>query len=216
MPARRVSDGAQMREASAHNGWVRVARTWAFEFASRAKGPAMTRDKTPSFQESLWELIKDIRFPMFVHRHLGGMLHGHPMTMQNRSLQPGEPLCFFVSRKTELGQRLKVDGGVCVAFADPEKDIYVSVSGHAAVNDDARRKKELFNPMAKAWFPGGADDPDLELVEVEIEHAEYWDAKESKMTQLLKMAAAAVSGNKPEMGEHREMHVGAGEAATHD
>jgi general stress protein 26 len=68
-------------------------------------------------------------------------------------------------------------------------------------------KKKLFNALAKAWFPGGAEDPDLELVEVRIVNAEYWDIKENKVTQLLKMATAAVTGKKPEMGEHREMNV---------
>ena len=177
----------------------------------------MSQDKTPTFQEALWDLIKDIRFPMFVHRHLGGVLHAHPLTLQNKTLKEGEPLYFFVSKKSELGQRLLVDGGVCIAFAEPKKDIYVSVTGHASVNEDMRRKKELFSPMVKAWFPGGAEDPDLELVEVEIEHAEYWNVKESQMTQLLKMATAAVTGKPPEMGEHREMDLKkSGEAATHE
>ncbi len=176
----------------------------------------MSRDKTTSFQETLWELIKEIRFPMFVHRHLGGMMHAHPLTLQNKHLKPGEPLYFFVSKKSELGQRLMVDGGVCVAFADPKKDCYVSVSGHASVNEDLAKKKELFNAIAKAWFAGGAEDPDLELVEVEIEHAEYWNVKENQMTQLLKMARAAVSGHPPQMGEHRELHVGSKETAPHE
>ena len=79
--------------------------------------------------------------------------------------------------------------------------------GHATISEDLETKKKLFNALAKAWFPGGAEDPDLELVEVRIMGAEYWDIKESKTTQLLKMATAAVTGNKPEMGEHRELHV---------
>jgi general stress protein 26 len=164
-------------------------------------------DHAPSFQHSLWKLIKDIRFAMMTHRHPNGMLHSHPLTTQNRSLDPGEPLYFFVSKKTELGQRLLADSKVCVTYADHDKDIYVSVSGQAIINDDLAAKKRLFNALAKAWFPGGAEDPDLELVELAIEHAEYWNVKESKTTQLLKMASAAVSGHQPVIGEHRELHV---------
>ncbi|HSH92441.1 MAG TPA: pyridoxamine 5'-phosphate oxidase family protein [Ramlibacter sp.] len=175
----------------------------------------MSPDPTKPFHESLWELIKDIRSPMFVHRHLGGLLHAHPLTLQNRSLKPDEPLYFFVSKKTELGQRLRVDGGVCVAFADPENDHFVSVSGHAVISDDMAVKRKLFNALAKAWFPGGADDPDLELVEVTIQDAEYWDVKESKTTQLLKIASAAISGSKPDLGEHREMKPDSTEPAPH-
>jgi len=165
----------------------------------------MSHDK--SFQHDLWELIKDIRFAMLTHRHADGSLHAHPLTTQNRSLKPGEPLYFFVSKQTEVGQRLRADGNVCLSYADLKEDRWISVSGQATISEDMDTKKKLFNALAKAWFPGGAEDPDLELVEVRIVNAEYWDIKESKVTQLLKMASAAVTGNKPEMGEHRELNV---------
>jgi general stress protein 26 len=165
----------------------------------------MSHDK--SFQHDLWELIKDIKFGMLTHRHTDGTLHSHPLTTQNRSLKPGEPLYFFVSRKTEVGQRLRADGNVCLSYANLKEDQWISVSGHATISEDMDTKKKLFNALAKAWFPGGAEDPDLELIEVRIVNAEFWDVKESKVTQLLKMATAAVTGKKPEMGEHREMNV---------
>jgi general stress protein 26 len=160
-----------------------------------------------SFQHSLWKLIKDIRFAMLTHRHPNGKLHSHPLTTQNRSLEPGEPLHFFVAKQTELGQRLLADGNVCVTYADHDKDIYVSISGQARISDDLAAKKGLFNALAKAWFPGGAEDPDLELVELTIEDAEYWNVRESKTTQVFKMATAAISGHPPTMGEHRELHT---------
>ncbi|HYF43929.1 MAG TPA: pyridoxamine 5'-phosphate oxidase family protein [Ramlibacter sp.] len=162
-------------------------------------------DKNP--HDRLWELIKHIRFGMLTHRHPGGGLHAHPLTTVNKALGPNGALYFFVSKKTELGQRLQQDGNVNVSYADPHKDAYVSISGQARINENMDDKERLFNPMVKAWFPGGVTDPDLELVEVQIQHAEYWDVKESKTTQLFKMAAAAVSGERPKMGEHREVEV---------
>lgn len=165
----------------------------------------MSKDKTP--HERLWEMIKDIRFGMLTHRHPEGGLHSHPLTTQNKHLGEKGVLYFFVSRSTELGQRLRTDDNVNVSYADPHKDLYVSITGRAVVSEDRDAKERLFNPMARAWFPGGPTDPDLELVEVHITHAEYWDVKESKPTQLFKLAAAAVSGEKPRIGEHREVAV---------
>jgi general stress protein 26 len=187
--------------------WPTVASECSFddEAFEHDRKPRMSHDT--SFQHDLWELIKDIRFGMLTHRHTDGTLHSHPLTTQNRSLKPGEPLYFFVSRKTEVGQRLRADGNVCLSYADLKEDRWISVSGQATISEDMDTKKKLFNALAKAWFPGGAEDPDLELVEVRIVNAEYWDIKESKVTQLLKMASAAVTGNKPEMGEHRELNV---------
>ncbi|MEO7391846.1 MAG: pyridoxamine 5'-phosphate oxidase family protein [Ramlibacter sp.] len=174
----------------------------------------MSQDK--SFQHDLWELIKDIRFGMLTHRHADGSLHSHPLTTQNRSLKPGEPLYFFVSKKSEVGERLRADGSVCISYGDLKEDIWISVSGHAAISEDMDTKKKLFNALSKAWFPGGVEDPDLELVQVEIRHAEYWNIKESKTMQMLKMATAAVTGHPPEMGEHREMNLASGEPVAHD
>ena len=166
----------------------------------------MSKTETP--HDKLWHLIKDMRFAMFTHRHADGQLHAHPLTTQNRSLAENGMLYFFVSRATELGQRVRSDGNVCVSYGDPGKDTWVSISGTAAVSDDRALQERLFNPLAKAWFPGGLDDPNLELIEVKINHAEYWDIRESKMTQLLKIATAAVSGTPPTIGEHRELNLG--------
>lgn len=155
----------------------------------------------------LWDLIKDTRFCMLSHRHTDGTLHSHPLTTQNKDLGEDGCLYFFVSRSSEVGQRLQQDGNVNLAYANVEKDTWVSVTGTARISEDMQKKKELFNVMAKAWFPGGVDDPNLELVEVKIEEAEYWNVKENKLLQLLKMGKAAATGTRPKgMGEHAEVH----------
>ncbi len=162
---------------------------------------------SPDPQKKLWELVKHMRFGMLTHRHADGMLHAHPLTTQNKSLDDDMMLYFFVSKKSELGQRVQADGTVNLSYADPHHDSYVSIAGHATVNEDMKKKKALFNALAKAWFPGGAEDPNLELLQVHIQHAEYWDVKESQTTQLFKMAQAAVTGHPPQMGEHREFET---------
>ena len=156
--------------------------------------------------EVLWDLIKETRFCMLAHQHADGTLHSHPLTTQNKELAADGCLYFFVSRSTEVGQRLQQDGNVNLAYANPDKDTWVSVTGTARVLDDAAKKKELFNTMAKAWFPEGPEDPNLELVEVKIAEAEYWNVKENKLLQLLKMGKAAATGTRPKkMGEHHEV-----------
>ena len=155
----------------------------------------------------LWDLIKDTRFCMLSHRHTDGTLHSHPLTTQNKDLGEDGCLYFFVSRSSEVGRRLQQDGNVNLAYANVDKDTWVSVTGTARVSQDMQKKKELFNVMAKAWFPGGVEDPNLELVEVKIEEAEYWNVKENKLLQLLKMGKAAATGTRPRgMGEHAEVH----------
>jgi general stress protein 26 len=158
--------------------------------------------------DTLWELIKGIKFGMLTHRNANGMLHAHPLTTQNESLDAESHLYFFISRKSELAQSLLRDGSVNVSYADPGEDSYVSVSGQAVIAEDPEKKKELWSPLARTWFPAGVSDPDLALLEVRIHHAEYWDVKESRMVQLARMAKAAILGELPrKLGEHKELDI---------
>ena len=164
--------------------------------------------KDKSDQETLWGLIKEVKFAMLTHRHGDGSLQGHPLTTQNRSIDEGSVLYFFISEKSELASRLHQDTNVNVSYSDPGAGIYVSIAGAASFSSNAATKERLWSPMAKAWFPGGVNDPDLALLEVKISHAEFWDVKDSKVTQLFKMAKAAVTGEPPKnMGEHKELKV---------
>ncbi|MCY1250560.1 Pyridoxamine 5'-phosphate oxidase like protein [compost metagenome] len=96
-----------------------------------------------------------------------------------------------------------------LAYANPGKDTWVSVTGVARIVDDMGKRRELFNAMVKAWFPGGPEDPEAELVAVEVDEAEYWDVKSYKLMQLLKMGKAALTGDRPKkMGEHEHVQLG--------
>jgi general stress protein 26 len=165
----------------------------------------MPNTNTPA-HETLWNLIKDIRFGMLTHRTSSGMLHAHPLTTQNRSIDEQTELYFFIPKSGELYERLLTDGEVNVSYADPGEDSYVSLSGQARFVDDVVQKEALWSPAVQAWFPGGHTDPEVALLAVRIRHAEYWDVDESKMVQLFKMAKAAVTGEPlRHLGEHREL-----------
>ncbi|WP_326539165.1 pyridoxamine 5'-phosphate oxidase family protein [Pseudorhodoferax sp.] len=166
---------------------------------------------TPEDRQQLWQLIKDIKFAMFTTRHpANGHLHSRPMTTQNKRLDEDDRLWFFMSRGGDSVDDLAREPIVNVSYADPGKDSYVSVTGHAQVSDNQAKAHELWNKATEAWFPGGVDDPDVALVEVRITHAHYWDVKENKLTQLFKIAKAAATGKPPTgMGESREVRMNA-------
>jgi len=156
--------------------------------------------------EQLWDMIKGIKFAMFTTRHPEGYLHSRPMTTQNTDLDDGS-FWFFMSRKggpvTELAQEPTVN----LSFSDPGEDTFVSVSGTAHVVNDITKARALWTSAAQAWFPGGADDPDLALVEVKATHAHYWDVKENKLTQLWVLAKAAAGGESARLGESGVVHL---------
>lgn len=163
----------------------------------------MSNNHSVADREQLWSLIKDIKFAMFTTRHENGHLHSRPMTTQNSRIDEDDRLWFFMSKSSEPVRDLLRVPAVNVAYADTDRDSYVSVAGDAQVVEDPHKKQQLWSKMAEAWFPDGPDDPDLALVCVRIAHADFWDVKDSKVTQIAKMAKAAITGQPPQdMGEH--------------
>jgi general stress protein 26 len=159
-------------------------------------------------REHLWSLIKDIRYAMLTTRHPDGFLHSRPMTTQNAADGEGDSLWFFLSRSGEPLHDLQAIDQVNLSYAEPAKDTYVSVSGVAELVEDVQQKHRLWSKMNEAYFPNGPDDPDVALVRVRIQQADFWDVKESKMVQLFKMAGAAVTGHAPpQLGERGQVRM---------
>ncbi|MEO6972028.1 MAG: pyridoxamine 5'-phosphate oxidase family protein [Rhodoferax sp.] len=155
---------------------------------------------------TLWDMIKDIKFAMFTTRHGNGHLHSRPMTTQSTVMNDAS-LWFFVSRKAGPVADLMQEPTVNLTYADPGKDTYVSVSGAAHVVDDLAKTRTLWTSAAQAWFPGGADDPDLALVEVKTSHAHYWDIKENTLKQLPVTSKPSGVGEPARLGESGDMHI---------
>ena len=156
----------------------------------------------------LWALIKDIKFGMFTTRYQNGHLHSQPMTTRNQLVDEDDRLWFFMSRSSGPVSDLLIDPNVNVCFANPGSHSYVSVSGEARAVSDPAKLRRLWTKTAGEWFPGGIDDPDLALIEVQILHARYWDMKVNKFTQLYKYAKLVVTGeSSPSVGAVGEVHI---------
>jgi len=168
----------------------------------------MHQQDTAKAREELWSLIKDIKFAMFTTRHDNGHLHSRPMTTQNKKVDEDSSLWFFMSRSGDPVSDIEADQTVNVVYADASANSYVSVSGTAAVVDNMAKREQLWSKATEAWFTGGITDPDLALVQVKITHANYWDAKSSKLVQLFAIAKAAFTGKPPkDLGEHGEVRM---------
>lgn len=142
--------------------------------------------------EKLRALIKDIDFCMLTTADQDGTLRSRPMSTQQAEFD-GD-LWFFTEANTAKVEEVQRDQHVNVSYSDPDKNCYVSVSGIAQVMRDKAKIKELWSPVLRAWFPKGPDDPNLALLKVTVNQAEYWDDTSSSMVQFLKMVKAAVTG----------------------
>ena len=149
--------------------------------------------------EKLKSLTEGIDFCMLTTIN-GGQLRSRPMSTQE--MDDDGDLWFFTSDETHKVDEIETDSRVNAAYSKIDGNLYVSVSGRASLVKDRQKIEELWNPILKAWFPEGLDDPTLSLLRVSIEEAEYWDSPNSKIVQLYGFVKAVVTGQPARGGDH--------------
>lgn len=156
---------------------------------------------TDEEKAALWEKVRKIRFAMLTTRGGDGALGSRPMTVQD--IDDDGTLWFFTSADTTLGDDVRANPKVNVAFADRDDDFYLSVAGNAHFVADREKIEALWGMMAAAWFDG-PDDPKLWLLRVEPDRVDYWKSGAGKILQLAAMAKAALTNTRPgkAVGEH--------------
>ena len=156
--------------------------------------------------QKLWDKIKDLRVTMMTTTEADHSLRSRPMYTQQAEFD-GQ-LWFFTKDNAPKTDEIESDRHINLAYANPNDDTYISVSGTARLVHDKQKAEELWSPMVKAWFPEGLDDPHLGLIRVEPTQAEYWDASASKMVQLFKMGKAVVQGEEAgNLGDNKKLNL---------
>ncbi|MEA2863301.1 MAG: hypothetical protein QOC84_1257 [Bradyrhizobium sp.] len=162
----------------------------------------MANDNTSGDAGRVWELMKKIGFAMLVTRD-GNKLRARPMSAH---LERDENAIYFLTdARRHKDEEIARDPNVNLSFADPGSQKYLSLSGTAAISNDRARIKQLFTTPAKAWWDS-AEDPNIRVLKVMPDDAEYWDSPGSVISYV-KMAAAAVSGTRPDLGDNRKVSM---------
>jgi general stress protein 26 len=148
----------------------------------------------------LRELIREIRVAMMTTTEPDGTLRSRPMaTIDDPS---DSALWFFTKGDSPKVDEVRRERHVNLSYADPAHQKYVSVSGTAMLVRDRKRAEAYWNPLDKAWFPKGLDDPELALLRVDINKAEYWDVPSSTMVHLVGFVKALATGQSYQPGDH--------------
>lgn len=154
--------------------------------------------------EKIKELTEGIDFCMLTTND-GGVLRSRPMSTQQTDFD-GD-LWFFTSEDTHKVEEIEKDDRVAVAYSNPGKNTFVSISGKGSISKDKAKMEELWSPVLKAWFPEGLDDPRLCLLKVESDQAEYWEGSSSTLVQLFGMVKAIATGQEADYGENKKLQL---------
>lgn len=152
-------------------------------------------------RDKVWELIREVQVAMLVTLDEQGHMRGRPM----RAVESGKfsgTLWFFTAQPSPKTDEIRNDSRVLLAYADPNAQNYVAISGTAQVVRDPAKQKEFWSEPLRTWFPGGPEDPKAALLKVEVEGAEYWDAPSSSFVHAYGYVKARLTGEPPQAGEN--------------
>ncbi len=156
-------------------------------------------------RKKIGELIKDVRICMLTTAAPDGSFDSRPMATQETDF---DGTVWFLTRQ-ESGKvaEIKDDAHVSLIYADPSNHNYVTAKGKASTSRDKAKIHDLWNPMFKAWFPEGEEDPNIAVLKVEVDEAQYWEASSSKLIFGIKYLARAITGGKVDVGEQGKVLV---------
>lgn len=115
-----------------------------------------------------------------------------PMAVQKIDDQGN--LWFLSANDSHKNKDIGRDPKVQLLFQGSSHSDFLTIYGKATISTDKALIKELWEPLAKAWFTEGVDDPRITVIKVSADSGYYWDNKHGDAIALLKIAAGAIMG----------------------
>lgn len=155
----------------------------------------------------LVELLNEFSTAMLITHESEGRLRARPMAIGQ--VDDDGTIWFLSGEDTAKVHEILRDTRVHLSL-QKDRAIYLSINGHATLVHNRAKVDELWEESYKVWFPGGKDDPNLVLISVEPEDAEYWDNHGwKKVKYLFQSAKAYITRTTPETQDekHGMLHL---------
>ena len=143
--------------------------------------------------KKLRKLIKGARVAMLTTVAPDGTLRSRPMATLKAPFE-GD-VWFFTRANAPKADEIRDNDHVNVSFSDGDDNRYLSISGTASLVRDKERLEQLWSGRLRNWFPDGKKDPDLALLRVRVDRAEYWDTKTAAMVHLGGLVKSSLGGD---------------------
>ncbi len=153
--------------------------------------------------KKIYDLIRNIKTAALVTTTDDGHLHSRPMVTQDAEFD-GD-VWFFAERDSDKVYEAQANPQVNVTYASG--NTFVSLAGRLSIVDDLVKKKELWKEPLRVWFENGPEDPNVVLLKVEAEEAQYWDAPDGPIGSLVAMIRVALTGDKDAAGESAKVEL---------
>ncbi len=127
-------------------------------------------------EAKFWKAVESDRTMMVGLVGVEGGL-GQPMTAQLDDAEPGKrrgPIYFFTAKDTDLVQEMGERHRAVINFSAKGHSLFAAIEGELVLDRDAATIDRLWNRFVAAWFEGGKNDPNLQLLRFEPRDAHIW------------------------------------------
>ena len=143
------------------------------------------------------DIINDSHIGMFTTINEAGALVSRPLAVQE--VKDDGDMWFFTSANTSQVAHIRANPAVNVSFG--QRTEWVSVAGTAEVVTDRRLIHDMWNQVVEAWFPDGPDTPEVVLLHVDSDSAEYWTSPGGTAATVLQWIKSKVTNSRMSVGE---------------
>lgn len=142
--------------------------------------------KEAELTRKFWHSLRADRTVML---GLSGVDEGHsqPMTAILEEGRDAGPVWIFSAKDVDLVRALGSGKPAVLHFAARGHDLFATVHGRLVPDNDRAAIDRLWNRFVAAWYPGGRDDPKLQLLRFDPDRAQVWLNENSLFTGIRMM-----------------------------
>lgn len=143
------------------------------------------------------DIINDSHIGMFTTLNEDGALVSRPLAVQD--VQDDGDMWFFTSANSSQAAHIRANPAVNVSFG--RRTEWVSIAGTAEVVTDRQKIHDMWNQVVEAWFPDGPETPEVVLLHVNSDSAEYWTSPGGTAATVLQWIKSKVTHSRMSVGE---------------
>ena len=156
--------------------------------------------------QKLKELVNSIDVAMMIS-YPKEAAYPYMTPMSRQEIDDEGNIWYLISSESETHKNLTLNNKVSLAFGDPGSYTFLSIDGTIEISSDQERIDKYWSKFVEVYFAKGKEDPTIRVLKVTPLDTHYWDTKTNKFMTLIKVASAAVTGQKIDIGREGELNI---------
>lgn len=154
--------------------------------------------------EKIKDIATDVDFCMLATNLTVQPISAVPMSTKKVDEQGN--IWFLSNKNSDHNADISKDKNTQLLYSGTSDMKFLSVYGSAEIIHDRAIIKKLYASTDNAWFDG-EEDPNITAIKFAPKQAAYWSNDDNKVVSLFKLAKAAITGEKVDMGTSGKMKV---------